>query len=264
MISAIKTAIKFFNEQGIHSLNNIPPLRALIKNQKSSKNIFFFTMDDVWEKTNLSDLKRLASILDKHRVKGTFFVTPYYNNIELSEKKAEQIRKMLEGHEFAQHGLCHTKEDMSLNAKELRSGKNFLEKRLKTKIYGYRAPKFLRNRYLLNELASLGFLYNSDQFLLRPYPFVKDKITVIPCHDKCDPFALNWNEKATLSLVKSKIKYSVKSGKPYVFLMHAYDINQNNLNILDKILKEAKRNGLKVDMSLADFAKFFIKSKGER
>ena len=259
MISAIKTAIKFFNEQRIHSLNNIPPLGALIKHKKQPKKLFFFTMDDLWEKTNTSDLKRLAGILDKHRIKGAFFITPYYDYHELSAEKAKQFGKILKNHEIAMHGIRHKRDLMDLDSKErvceLRHCKKFLEDRFDRKIYGYRSPMFLRNRHLLNELASLGFLYNSDQFLFRPYPFVKDNISVIPCHDKCDPFAMGLDDKGILDLVKSKIEYSIKSGKPYVFLMHAYDINKKNLLIVEKIFGELKSKGFIINSSISDFAK---------
>ena len=244
MIDKIKTAIKLYNEQGIHSLSNIPPLSALIKPKKQSKNLFFFTMDDIWEKTSVSDLKRLIILLDRYKVKGTFFITPYYNHNELSAEKARQFKEILKNHDIAMHGIRHHKDLIGLDSKEriyeLNHCKKFLESRFNRQIYGYRSPYFLRNNQLINELASLDFQYNSDQFLFRPYPFVKDKITVIPCHDKCDPFSMGLDEEGILNFVKSKLEYSIKSGKPYVFLMHAYDINEKNLSIIEKIFKELK------------------------
>jgi peptidoglycan/xylan/chitin deacetylase (PgdA/CDA1 family) len=265
MISTIKTAIKFFSEQGIHSLNHITPPSALIMPKILSENAFFFTMDDVWEKTSISDLKRLISLLDKHRVKGTFFITPYYGYNALSAEKAKQFKKILGKQEIAMHGIRHNGDLIKISNKEriyeLSHCKKFLEKKLKIKIKGYRSPYFLRNRHLLKELASLGFLYNSDQFLFRPYPFVKDEIAVIPCHDKCDPFAMGLNDESILNLVKSKIEYSIKSRKPYVFLMHAYDINEKNIGILSKIFEKAKSKGFIADLSLSDFAFSLDKKK---
>ena len=263
MIDKIKAAFRFFNEQRAHSLNHIPPLNALIKKEMPPWNIFFFTMDDIWEKTSISDLKRLTCLLNKHKIKGTFFITPYYDYNDLSAKKANQLKETFKNHEIAMHGIRHNKDLIGLNPKEriyeLSHCKKFLENRLNRKIYGYRSPKFLRNRHLLEELSSSGFLYNSDQFLFRPYPFVKDKIAVIPCHDKCDPFALNVDKSEILELIARKLVYSEISGKPYVFLMHAYDINEKNLAILDKILSEVKSHEFIQSLSLSDFSKSLFK-----
>ena len=220
-------------------------------------------MDDVWEKTSISDLKKLISLLDKREVKGTFFITPYYNYNELSAEKANQLKKILKNHEIAMHGIRHKRDLIGIDSKEriyeLNHCKKFLETSFNRTIYGYRSPKFLRNRHLLEELSSLGFLYNSDQFLFRPYPFVKDKIAVIPCHDKCDPFALNVDKSEILELIARKLVYSEISGKPYVFLMHAYDINEKNLAILDKILSEVKSHEFIQSLSLSDFSKSLFK-----
>jgi len=266
MISTIKTAAKFFYGQGIHSFNQFPPLSSLVRRNKHLKEMFFFTMDDIWEDTNIADLKKLISLLQKYRVKGTFFITPYYNYKELSAEKAGQLKEIFESHEIAMHGIRHKRDLICLSSKEriyeLKYCKNFLEKRFGVKISGYRSPSFLRNSHLLKELASSGFLYNSDQFLFRPHPFVKDKMAVIPTHDKCDPFPMGLDEKGILDLVGSKLKYCIKNRKPYVFLMHAYDINRKNLAVLDKIFSETASKGFVVNLSVSDFAKYFF--KGER
>jgi len=255
-MGSIKTAFRFLKEHRIHLLSHIPPLKSL--KQQNFQKIFFFTMDDIWEKTSVYDLKRLVRVLGKHDTKGTFFITPYYNYAEISSEKAIQFNKILKNHEIAMHGIRHNRDLIGINSKEriyeLSRCKKFLENRLNREIYGYRSPKFLRNRYLLEELSSSGFLYNSDQFLFRPYPFVKDKIAVIPCHDKCDPFAMGLDDKGILDLVKSKLEYSIKSGKPYAFLMHAYDINEKNISLLKKIFEEVKSRGLIANLSLSDFS----------
>jgi len=259
MTNRIMTAAKFFDEQGIHSLNHIPPITALMKSKKSPEKLFFFTVDDVWEKTSISNLKKLARILDEYLVRCTFFITPYYHHDGLSEKKSEKLGGILKRHEIAMHGIRHDHDLVGINLKErvyeLRHCKRFLEKRFGKRIYGYRSPNFLRNKDLLKELASSGFLYNSDQFLFRPYPFMKDKIAVVPAHDKCDPFALGWDESQVLELIERKLDYSEASGKPYVFLMHAYDINGRNLSILRQIFGKMKSMGFTAELALADYIK---------
>jgi peptidoglycan/xylan/chitin deacetylase (PgdA/CDA1 family) len=256
-MSIIKNAFIFFREHKIHLFSHIPPLRYL--KPKQFQNIFFFTIDDIWEKTSISDLKKLINLLEKYGIKGTFFITPYYNYHEISAEKANQFKKILKNHEIAMHGIRNKNDLINLNSEEriyeLSHCKKFLEKKFKRAIKGYRSPKFLRNSFLLKELDSAGFLYCSDQFLLRPYPFVKDKMLVIPCHDKCDPFSMNLNGAEILGLVKSKLDYSAKNGKSYVFLMHAYDINEKNLAVLDKIFDELKSKNFVLDLSLLDFSK---------
>jgi len=260
MRTAIKTAIKFLNEQRIHSSNIIPPPRTLIKNKEfSHKGIFFFTMDDIWEKTNIYNLKKIKNLLDKYQIKGTFFITPYYDYHELSKKKAGEIENLLKTQEIAMHGIRHKRDLIESNTKEriyeLKHGKKLLEKRFNKKIQGYRSPNFLRNRNLLKDLASTGFTYNSDQFLLRPYPFIKNKLVVIPCHDKCDPFSMNLNKKEIIKMINRKLNYYASNDKPYVFLMHPEDINKKNLSVLSKIFQKVKSKGFVTNSSLSDFSK---------
>jgi len=257
----IKHAFKFLRKNGINSLNFIPPVHSLIGKEKL--NAFFFTMDDISEKSNLLNLKRLSDLLDKYGIRGTFFVIPSFKHNLLSAKKAGAIKQILKKHEFAQHGIWHDKTEEKLGENHfsimLTEGKKLLEEKLKTKIYGYRSPYFSRRRFLPKILSKEGFIYNSDQFLFRPYPFIKDNLVVIPCHDKCDPFSIELCDKSILDLVTSKIEYSIKSGKPYVFLMHAQDINEKNLAILDKIFAEAKSQDFIVDLSLSDISTSLFK-----
>jgi peptidoglycan/xylan/chitin deacetylase (PgdA/CDA1 family) len=237
-MGSLKQILKLLKEQGINSFNLIPPIRA---RHIQTKPVFLFTVDDIWENTDNTSLSKLATILNKNNIKATFFITPYYHNVVLSQKKADQIADILKGHEFAQHGVYHVyNEDLSL----IKEAKLFLEKRLKTRISGYRSPFFFRTKALFSELSDLGFKYNSDQFLFRPKPFIQKNIAIIPCHDKCDPFAMNLDDKNILILVKSKLEYSIKSRKPYVFLMHSQDLSDENLKILSEIFDEVKKDNL--------------------
>ena len=263
MISTIKTAIKFFNEQGIHSLNNIPPIKALTKNKKLHQKVFLFTVDDVWEKTSISNLRKLVRILDEYEVKCTFFITPYYHYDELSAEKAEKLKGILKSHEIAMHGIRHNRDLMRISPKEgiyeLRHCKRFLEKRFNRRIYGYRSPDFLRDRRLLKELVRSGFLYNSDQFLFRPYPFMLDKMAILPIHDRCDPFALESDESEILELIGERLACSEASGKPYIFLMHPYDLDEKNMSILIKIFEKVKSRGFVTNLTLGDIAEKLAK-----
>jgi|GEM_PF-3877044 len=275
-MSKLRVISNILKDQGINIINHIPPIDAFkypvskYKNitislfPNAAKSIFLFTIDDLWEKTNLHDLKKLLRLLRKKSIKGTFFITPFYNHIKLSQKKALEIKSFLKGHELAQHGVWHTKELMKLSHKKrtsaIRSGKNFLEKRLNTKILGYRSPKFIRKKRFFRDLSKLEFLYNSDQFLFQPNPFIRESnFVIIPVYEKCDPFALGLSKQNLTGFVKTKIDSAIKHKKIYAFLVHTYDLsNKGTINALKEIFNEVNRKKLFTNFSLSDFAKWWI------
>lgn len=111
--------------------------------------------------SNQGNLK-LFRILDDLRIKATFFVTGYF-----AEKEPEQLKCILEGgHEIASHGYNHfyrgggiTKEDLE---KDILKSKEKIEKIIKKKVVGFRAPQLQYSNKLIKILDRLGFKYDSS------------------------------------------------------------------------------------------------------
>ncbi|MEQ1554182.1 MAG: polysaccharide deacetylase family protein [Ferruginibacter sp.] len=108
----------------------------------------------------------ILDLLDKHSIKGTFFVLGI-----LAKHKQELLKKIHQkGHEIALHGQYHE----SLPSISLDKIKADLEESTKIvtdiigqNIYGYRAPFFSMNKkrlVVLEILASMGFVYDSSIF----------------------------------------------------------------------------------------------------
>jgi hypothetical protein len=103
--------------------------------------------------------KKLLSLLAKHNVKATFFVTA---NFALANSKL--IRHLSKKYEIALHGLTHRDDyrhmDEETALERLREGKEIIEKIIGKKIYGFRAPRFHVKKIKL--LPSIGLKYDSS------------------------------------------------------------------------------------------------------
>jgi polysaccharide deacetylase family protein (PEP-CTERM system associated) len=114
----------------------------------------------------VANTNRILEILEKHGVKGTFFVLGW-----VAKKIPYLIKKIHEhGHELASHGYEH-KLAYEMTHKEFRAdvrkSKNLIEDITGTKINGFRATSFsiiLRNLWCLDVLIEEGFTYDSSIF----------------------------------------------------------------------------------------------------
>ncbi len=105
---------------------------------------------------SMRGLIELDKLLDKHKVKATFFTTAVF------AKKYPGFIKSLQkkGHEIACHGLEHKDNYLDKNNfKRISQSKAQLEK-LKLKIRGFRAPRFQIKD--IQRLENLGFEYDSS------------------------------------------------------------------------------------------------------
>jgi hypothetical protein len=116
----------------------------------------FDYIKDENEKFELSKqgLLSITNLLDKHKIKATFFTTALF------AKKYSILIKNLEakGHEIACHGYCHLDSYLK-DISKIKEAKKEIES-LGIKISGFRAPRYeLKNTAGIGEF---GFIYDSS------------------------------------------------------------------------------------------------------
>jgi len=131
--------------------------------------------------------KNLLNILEKHNIKATFFVTK-----EFYQKYPKLINNLSKTHEIALHGE-HDKNYRELSREEslksLKETKETIEKGIKKKILGFRAPRMMPPSYEI--LKEIGITYDSslhptivpgryNNFLMPRKPYEKLGIKIIP------------------------------------------------------------------------------------
>ena len=102
----------------------------------------------------------LLKVLDKHKIRATFFTTGFF-----TDREKEHIRKIYnKGHEVASHGYDHTfpySKKVNLNSDVARS-KKAIEKVIKSRIKGFRAPRMAFSHELIKVLDKNKFEYDSS------------------------------------------------------------------------------------------------------
>jgi peptidoglycan/xylan/chitin deacetylase (PgdA/CDA1 family) len=97
-------------------------------------------------------LINILSILDKHRVKATFFST-----VVFAENNKDLILKLLKaGHELASHTWYHSK----FETEDLKKSREQLEVMFNTKVTGLRMPRMKEVNVL--DVKTAGYTYNSS------------------------------------------------------------------------------------------------------
>lgn len=110
-----------------------------------------------WDDGSISDLK-LAELLDKYRVKGTFYVPKTYLDTPLGKNDLKTLDKV---HEIGAHTLNHTvltKIPLAEADKEIRGSKTYLEDLLGHRLTMFAYPKGCYNQYLKKLVADCGFI----------------------------------------------------------------------------------------------------------
>ena len=111
----------------------------------------------------------LLEILDRHAVRGTFFVLGW-----LAKHRPEVVVAIAAaGHEVASHGFAHecvTSLDPHSFREDVRSAKQILEDLVGTEVAGYRAPNFSivpGGEWAFDVLLEEGYRYDSSLFPIR-------------------------------------------------------------------------------------------------
>ncbi|MDD5178470.1 MAG: polysaccharide deacetylase family protein [Candidatus Nanoarchaeia archaeon] len=100
-------------------------------------------------------LLRILDLLDKYKLKATFFVT-----LNFAKKYPELIREVSEKHEIGCHGYSHIDNYNKKGTERISDAKKGIEKIIGKKIYGFRAPR--GNCPGFRELSKTGFVYDSS------------------------------------------------------------------------------------------------------
>jgi polysaccharide deacetylase family protein (PEP-CTERM system associated) len=125
-----------------------------------------------WERFEsriLVNTRRVLDLLDRHRVRATFFILTW--NAERLPELVETIHSR--GHEIASHGrshrLAYEQEPEEFQA-DIESARSVLEERIGEPVIGYRAPSYSvteRNPWAFERIEAAGYLYDSSVYPIR-------------------------------------------------------------------------------------------------
>lgn len=120
-------------------------------------------------------LPRLIPILKKNKIKATFFVVGRDLNIPEHLKLIKDLKS--DGHEIANHSYSHRhnfdKLGKDVQKKEILDCHKIVQKKLKIKMVGFRAPGYNISDYSLDILAKKKYLYDSSMFPTLMLPALK-------------------------------------------------------------------------------------------
>ncbi len=133
--------------------------KSLWKDTKSLFNDYYGASEptsDLIDYTN-----KTLDLLDRYGIKATIFVLG-----EIASLYPDLIKKISNcGHEIACHGWFHT-DATELSREEFRKqvtrAKELLETLTGKQVSGYRAPNLVITPWLVDELAEIGFIYDSS------------------------------------------------------------------------------------------------------
>ena len=209
-----------------------------------------------WDDGHRLDLK-LARMLSKHGVKGTFYISPFYLKDILKEA---QVKELDGSHEVGAHSLTHanlTSMPMNEAGKEITGSKLYLEKILKHEINMFCYPKGKYSQEIKEMVKKCGFLaartcnHGNFEFPKDPYewqitlhasnrsPFMTFKIWI---KSRISPKSLlDWETRAKL-LFDSFLN----KGGIYHLWGHSWEIEaRNEWNKLERVLNYISgRNGV--------------------
>ncbi len=113
-----------------------------------------------------ANTERVMALLDRHKVKGTFFVLGW-----VAKRLPHLVRRIAqEGHEVASHGMSHRlvySQSPDTFRQETLESKAILEDQCQTPVIGYRAATYSITRkslWALDILHEAGFAYDSSIF----------------------------------------------------------------------------------------------------
>jgi polysaccharide deacetylase family protein (PEP-CTERM system associated) len=230
------------------------------------KNLFTVDVEEHFQVNNLSkavkrsdwqshesrvlvNTRRVLSLLDRTKIKGTFFVLGW-----IAERFPQLVKEIqTSGHEVASHGFLHkriceqTPDEFRV---DVRRSKEILESITGECVYGYRAPTYSitkQTRWALDILIEEGFIYDSSIFPFRyqrsglakdkRYPHIvnrKDKsiwelpISGLSVFGTNIPFSGGgYFRLCPLSIVKKGIRDINRTGNPAMVYIHPWEFDKD-------------------------------------
>ena len=125
-----------------------------------------------WERFEsriLRNTRRVLDLLDRHGVRGTFFVLTW--NAEREPELVREIHRA--GHEVASHGRSHRlvyEQQPAEFAADITAARATLEALTGEPVIGYRAPSYsitAESRWALERIRAAGYLYDSSVYPIR-------------------------------------------------------------------------------------------------
>jgi len=198
----------------------------------------------------LDGLDIILSILEKEKIKGSFFIVG-----EIADKISDKIKIMdKNGHDIGIHNNIHKRPiTMSLNEFQIQliKAKKKVEEILGHQVNGYRAPSFGIDDDRLDIVKNCNFLYDSSKIKMQKsskYSFLNlnGYEEVRPCIYKKDnflEFEVSTQKIGPMNMLlgggylrmlpwffmKKMINEYLKSGKPYVMYIHPIDLSKKVL-----------------------------------
>lgn len=226
------------------------------------RNLSCVISKDNWNNMELrvvNNTNRLLNLLGKNNVKATFFVLGW-----IAEKVPDLITKIEEsGHEIASHGYSHselTKITPDYFDRDVRKALEVTQCCVKQKIIGFRAPSFTITKKTLwayDILSKYGIEYDSSVFPVGFHPdygisdapltlykvnnkLIEVPLSVVELFGKRIPCSGGgYFRLYPYSLTKFLMKKCNKEGRPVIFYIHPWEIDNEQprvkLNLQKKI-----------------------------
>ncbi len=195
-------------------------------------------------------LPRILELLDRHRVRATFFVPAW-----VAQTYPQSVQAIVAaGHELGAHGVRH-ESPSSLSAEEearlLKESRTVLEKLSGERLLGYRAPSWALSPSTLDLVAREGFLYSSN-LMDSDLPYVHEKpagLVELPVSWVLDDAAHFWFDEASwekpipsaasvLEIWKEEFEAVYEQGGYFNLTLHPQFIGRPaRLKMLDEFLR---------------------------
>ena len=204
-------------------------------------------------------MERMLQMMAEWGVHSTCFVLG-----SVAERVPQLVRRITEaGHEIASHGFDHElihESDPASFRSDVERSKKLLEDLSGRTVRGYRAPSFSLTDWALPILQEVGFEYDSSHFpttishsrygrpaaLERSHPVMSHgSLTVVSLSTLTfGARALPWAGGGYFRLIpypafKLGVKRILRSGKPYVFYIHPWELDTGQPRL--KGLKRSER-----------------------
>lgn len=222
---------------------------------------------------SVSKLKWLINLLQEIDISCTLLVVPIeLNNCSTLGEFASCLRHASEsGHELAQHGYVHTKNEFGylypvptpIPLPTFKKQRERIEKGMKilldatgTRPLGFRAPFYLHNGITLRALSSLNFKYDSSTTVFKPthgvrfrvrwmrniQPFMKEGLTEIPVTGDYTFNLKETNFSDTFRRVTRDFEWVKSLDGIFVLNIHSHRLSQRALSCFLKTLNKKLRH----------------------